>query len=179
MSIKELGDGLIFVTRAGWDNSVDFPTGQVVRPASKVFIHHTVTTPTADPCKDARTVEAVLDSRGLDGYSYLSHPSGIILEFAGEHRGEHTAKHNSTSYAFSLIGNYENDYPTLPQLLSIARCINLMRLKGDLVPRLEDIQILPHSAVKATACPGLHVRDAKYNGHTPLEWIRWFAGTGA
>lgn len=178
MTIVKLDNGYVFVPREDWDHQVDFPTGRVARPVSDVFIHHTVTNPTGDPCRDARHVESILDERDLDGYSYLVHPSGVILQFAGSRRGEHTGGHNSTSYAFSFIGNYDEMQPTLAQLVNTARCLNLLRLNGDVVPTLGDVRIRPHSDVKTTACPGVNVRDNTLGGHTPLEWIRWFAGTG-
>lgn len=178
MTITQLDNGFIFVPRKDWDHQVDFPTGQVRKPVNDIFIHHTVTTPTGDPCADARTVERVLDQRHLDGYSYLAHPSGVILEFAGTNRGEHTANHNTTSYAFSLIGNYDQMSPSMAQIVNIARCINLLRIRGDVNRNLEAVRIRPHSDVKATACPGANVRDAKINNATVLQWIRWFAATG-
>ena len=174
-----LDNGFVFVPRREWDHSVDFPTGQVRRPVRDVFIHHTVIPPTDDPCADARCTESVLDARRLDGYSYLVHPSGVILEFAGSNRGEHTAKHNSTSYAYSFMGNYDMQQPSLAQLVNVARCINLQRIKGDVVKDIGQLRILPHSDVKATACPGANLRDSKINGSTALQWIKWFVATGA
>lgn len=179
MAITQLENGFIFVPRGDWDSSVDFPSGNVQRPVKKVFLHHTVTKATDDPCADARTVERILDARSLDGYSYLVHPSGVVLEFAGSRRGEHTGGHNSTSYAFSFIGNYDQQQATLVQLVNTARCLNLMRLKGDVHRDLGKVEILPHAAVKATACPGVNLRANVIHGRNTMQWIRWFAATGA
>lgn len=178
MAITMLKNGFIFVPRANWDFSVDFPRGQVRRPVTDIFIHHTVTKATKDPCHDARVVEGVLDERDLDGYSYLCHPSSVILEFAGQNRGEHTGNHNLTSYAYSLIGNYDQMQPTLAQLVNIARAINLQRLAGHVTRDLSKLHIRPHSDVKATACPGANMRHATINGATGIDWIRWFVHTG-
>ncbi len=180
MAITVIENGFVFVPRPDWDYDADYPSASLRTPVSKVYIHHTVTNPTANPCNDARTVERVLDTRGLSGYNYLSHPDGTILELAGEKRGAHTKGQNSTSIAFSLIGNYDHLQPTMMQLVNIARCINLLRLKGVLASDLERIQILPHSAAPgaATACPGANVREPRINGRTGVEWIRWFAATG-
>jgi len=178
MAITLLPNGYTFVPRPDWDSDADYPSGTVKRPVNEFYIHHTVTNPTEDPCADARTVERVLDARRLDGYSYLNHPYGVVLEFAGDKRGEHTGGHNSTSYAMAFIGNYDQMHPSLSQLIAAARTINLLRLKGDLVPRLEDLKILPHQAVKATACPGANILLPNLNGRSAIEWIRWFAHTG-
>lgn len=179
MTITQLDNGYILVPRGDWDNQVDFPRGKVATPVKDIFIHHTVTNPTGDPCADARTVERVLDQRKLDGYSYLAHPSGVMLEFAGHNRGEHTSNHNSTSFAISLIGNYDMMQPTLIQLVNCARTINLLRLGGFVHPDLSQVKIRSHADVKATACPGANMRVAKINNATGVDWIRWFAATGA
>lgn len=177
-NIVTLDNGFVFVKRPGWDPHVDFPRGKVRTPVRDIFIHHTVTNPTANPCADAQTVERVLDQRRLDGYSFLAHPSGVILEFAGHNRGEHTGGHNSTSFAYSLIGNYDNMSPTLAQLVNIARSINLQRLAGHVTADLSKLRIRPHADVKATACPGANMRHATINGATGIDWIRWFVHTG-
>jgi hypothetical protein len=134
----------------------------------KVFIHHTVTPTTVDPCNDMRVVERALHSNNYDpGYNYTVHPSGVVLEGAGTKKGIHTLNHNSTSYAISLIGNYDVAQPTLAQIIAVTRTINLLRVSGHL--NLTDAaQILPHRAVYATACPGANVVGRN------MDFIRWY-----
>lgn len=110
--------------------------------------------------------------RGLaPGYSYVIHPSGVVLEGAGRMVGAHTARHNSKSYGLSFMGNYDRHQPTLAQLVAAARTINLLRLDGALVADLGGIAILGHRDTKATACPGANI-------YPLLNWIRWFAHMG-
>lgn len=179
MTITTLDNGLVIVPRPDWDSDADYPTRKMPRPVSIVRIHHTVTRATKNPCADARTVERVLDQRGLDGYNFLAHPSGVMLELAGDRVGEHTKGHNLDSYAYSLIGNYDRDQPTFIQLINIARCINLQRLDGQLVADLGAIDIVPHRATSATACPGANLVQPSLNGRNALQWIKWFAAIGA
>lgn len=176
MAITFLPNGYTFVPREDWDAQVDFPTGNVQTPSDELYIHHTTMRPTDNPCKDAQRVESVLDSRGLDGYNYLIHPTGVVLEFAGEKRGEHTGGTNSDSYAFAFMGNFQYAHPTLAAIIAASRTLNLMRLKGLFVPQLDDLMILGHRNVKATLCPGDNMYDI--NGRSIMDWIRWFAATG-
>ena len=175
--MKILDNGYVFLERKDWDPQVDFPLAQVRRPADEVYLHHSVTTPTKDPCADARRIEGILDQRGLDGYNYLIHPTGVVIEFAGERRGEHTYGTNSDSYGICFLGNFQFQQVTLAAILACSRTVNLMRLKGDLVGPLEAIQILHHRDVRKTACPGDN--NQNINGRPLKDWVRWFAGTAA
>lgn len=167
------GGQLVFVPRAEWDPQVDFPWQRVQRPSDELYIHHTTMRASADPCQDARNTERVLDQRGLDGYNYLIHPSGVVLEFAGERRGEHTYGTNSDSYGYAFIGNFQYAQVTLQAIVAASRLVNLQRLKGDLVAHLPALQIRGHREVKATLCPGDN--NMNINGRTLMDWIRWFA----
>ena len=141
----------------------DLPKG-----IDRVFIHHSVTPVSTDPCRDMRICEQALHSNGYDpGYSYTVHPSGVVLEGAGKKKGIHTLNHNSTSYAICLIGNYDVAQPTLAQIIAITRTINLLRVSGHLNLTSAD-QIQPHRAVYATACPGANVVGRN------MDFIRWY-----
>ena len=166
-------NGFVFLEREDWDPQVDFPTRQIRKPADEVYLHHSVTTPTNDPCADARRLERILDQRGLDGYNYLIHPTGIVIEFAGERRGEHTYGTNSDSFGICFIGNFQYQQVTLAAMVHAGTIINLLRLKGDLVAPLDQIHILHHRDVKSTACPGDN--NMNINGSPLKDWVRWFA----
>jgi hypothetical protein len=161
----------IVVNRAEW--GAKYSPGRVEMPApvAEVNIHHSVTRASRhDPCRDMRQIERILHGRGLDpGYSACIHPTGVILIGAGDKIGAHTAGRNSKSYGICFIGDFTRDHPTWDALQSAGWLINLLRFTGKLVPQLGDITIQPHSATKATACPGENLRNR-------IEAIRYFAG---
>jgi hypothetical protein len=173
-------NGYVFVPRNEWDRDADYPRRPLRDGLNEVYIHHSVTPATDDPCRDARLVEAVLDSRGLEGYSFLVHPSGTVLELAGFDRmGEHTSGQNDHSIGICFIGNMQVDRPTLGSLVAAARTINLGKLGGHIAADMPVENILPHRAVKATACPGAHLLEPWINGRSGMDWIRWFVATSA
>lgn len=175
MTITTQPNGYVFVPRADWKprHPIAKNHPKMGKNRTKIFIHHTVTNPTDNPCKDMLAIEDVLANRKpslLPGYSYTSHPSGVILEGAGEYVGAHTGGHNSEGFGFSLIGNYDQMAPTLIQLVNIARTINILRWTGYVTADLSKLQIIPHRATKATACPGANM-FTKVMGKDMLEWI--------
>lgn len=176
-------NGYTLVTRAEWGARHSAGRSAMAKGQREVNIHHTVIDPagpggynevlepTDDPCHDMRRLEDVLNARGLaPGYSYVIHPSGVVLEGAGKRKGAHTGGHNSHSYGISFMGNFDLHSPTLSALVAAARTINLLRLDGSLVRDLSSITIQGHRDTKATACPGANV-------YPLLRWIRWFAHT--
>lgn len=169
----ELPNGYILAEHHEWSKRAE-PTTPLLLPNREfVFIHHSVTPATSDPCKDFQVVERVLADRGLlPGYSYLAHPSGVIGELAGDHRGAHTANRNSQGYGMCLVGNYDQMQPTLIQLINIARTINLKKMAGQIKADMPAHHIIGHNETYATACPGVNVRGKN------LDWLRWFYATG-
>ena len=172
----QLDNGFIYVPHGEWSRRPTGGRGRRGGPVKQkmgvdtVFIHHTVTIaqgdqsligqldPSDDPCKDARVIEQILDNRNLlPGYSYIVHPSGVVLECAGDYIGAHTENHNSTSKGIVLIGNFDQQQPTLAGLVGAARTINLLRLGGQLVGDLNKLKILGHRNSKSTACPGANL----------------------
>lgn len=144
-------------------------------PVTEVNIHHTVTTATTDPVRDARSVAAIGISRfGLMSYSDLAHPDGVGLEGQSGRIGAHTGGRNTISHAVSAICNCDGAVP------------------GDIVPTIADIivariaqgivapnpRILGHRDHKATACPGGHLYDdlprirelVAQGGSPPIDW---------
>ena len=146
-----------FLSRQQWGATT--PLGPPVRtPVSRVFIHHTVTNPTADPARDARTLDAIGRSRfGIFSYSWVIHPDGTIIEGAGLHRGAHTGGYNSSSFGIAFIGNFENTGPTKEAMFAAANLIKFLKLGGKVT---RNVQILPHRSVKSTACPGKNLNNA-------------------
>jgi N-acetylmuramoyl-L-alanine amidase len=122
------------------------------RRVSDIFIHHSVTTPTNDPAADARSLDRIGRQRfGRFSYSYVIHPSGVVLEGAGDTVGAHTSGHNSTSLGICFIGNFENQDPTDAALDACNDLIRVLKFGGLVAPRPK---VRAHRAVKTTACPG-------------------------
>lgn len=170
-----LPNGYMLVERREWNGRPLPSLPAMPGPVRIMRVHHTVTAATADPCIDFRTVDRVLRSRGLDGYNYLIHPSGVVGELCGVKRGEHTADHNSDSYSLSFIGNFEHDQPTLAALIAAARTTNLMIMGGHVLPAPT---FVPHFATSKTACPGINLGRSKINGRTAVEWVQQFQREG-
>lgn len=148
-----MSDAHPFIPRAMW-GSVSNLRRKMAVPVDTIYLHHSVTTPTSNPCDDAKVIERVGIARfGQLSYSYMIHPSGVILEGCAEFVGAHTAGRNTTSFGVCFIGNnLAPGQPTPEALAAAAECINALRYwqRTTTTPRL-----LPHSSVKATACPGL------------------------
>lgn len=129
-------------------------THPMPRPATEgVFIHHTVTKATADPCKDARVVQADLHARGLTGYSWLVHPSGVILALNETFIGEHTVDSHYNTHAFGIagIGDFSTTPPPETMVAGMSQICLILKRFGWLTAKSP---VRPHSAVKATECPG-------------------------
>lgn len=145
------------IARSVWGaKPASLPSIGMRLPATQVYIHHSVTPVTSDPYTDMRTIEAVgLQRFGQFSYSYNIHPhDGEILEGCGLMRGAHTAQRNSTSFGICWIGNYEERAPKVQQIESTRWLIAWLTRAGHLVPGAD---ILPHSSVYATACPGHNI----------------------
>lgn len=168
-------NGYVFVPRADWGARHSAGRSPMPAQVDEIYFHHTVTRPSGDPCADMRSVESVLHQRGLaPGYSFVFHPSGVVLEGAGFNKGAHTDGHNSRGYGFSFIGNYDEQPLTLAQLIAASRTVNLLRLSGRLAPDLAKIAMKFHREIKPTACPGAHAVNVG-DGRSVKDWVRWFA----
>lgn len=144
-----------YITREAWGSRTNWANVPKMKlPAVGVYIHHSVTPVTSDPCKDAKTVERVgIERFGRLSYSEMTHPSGVQLQGCGTYVGAHTAGHNSTTFGFVFIGNMlDLDQPTEAATWSLCATINAYRGFGLLV---DAPFIRPHRAVKSTACPGI------------------------
>ena len=126
------------ITRVDWGaDAGSLPEDRMRLPATALFVHHTVTKPSADPARDMRAVEAVGVQRfGIFSYSYCVHPSGAVLEGAGLRRGAHTAGQNSTSFGVAFIGNYDILAPTAEQMESARWLIWWLQEEGHLRPEI-------------------------------------------
>lgn len=145
------------IEREEWGASV--PTFVPMKgPVGKLFLHHSVTEATFNAFADMKKVERIGAERfGRFSYNYVVHPpTGLVLEGAGFTIGAHTAGHNSTALSICTIGNFQTDFfGRMPQEAILWLFDELVR-RGELK---RDAFIRPHSAVKQTACPGLHIKN--------------------
>lgn len=144
------------LTRREWGATYDVTQRPAMRlPVAQAFIHHTVTDPTTDPAADMRAVERIDIGRfGYPSYSWVIHPTGVVLEGMGTHIGAHTKGNNSTSFGISFLGNFENDQPTPAALDACAALLAARMAQGHLTP---GFALGGHRDVFATACPGAHL----------------------
>ena len=148
---------LRIVPREEWGATV--PTFVPMPPGAKkkLFLHHTVTRPTADPFADMRHIEEIGRQKfGRFSYNYVVHnPMGVVMEGAGFTIGAHTAGHNSTALSICIIGNFQIHTLYESTKESILWLYDELVDLGQLT---RDAYVRPHSAVKGTACPGNAVR---------------------
>lgn len=177
-----LPNGFVVIDRPEWGARHSAGRSPMPAQVDQVYFHHSVTRATDDPCADMRTIEQVLDSRGLaPGYSFVVHPSGVVLIGAGSNKGAHTEGRNGASFGLCFVGNFDKESPTIAALVAAARTINLLRLSGQLTPQLEHVQLGLHRDTKATACPGAHLASIVGPDGQPRSvatWVRLFAGLG-
>ena len=132
------------------------PLGRISGPVSKIFIHHTVTEsgPPENEQQLMRKVQEIGFGKGFSdiSYSFLVFPTGRVYEGRGwEKEGAHTLGHNDTSYAISLVGNYEQEPMTDAQVEAARRIIAEGQRRGFITvsPTIQG-----HREVDATDCPG-------------------------
>lgn len=131
-------------------------------PVDLVFIHHTVTVPSDDPAADMRAIERIDINRfGVPSYSWVIHPTGVVLEGMGLHRGAHTIDNASPPHSFnndafgvSFIGNFENDTPTPEAFNAAIELLQHLVAEGH---AHGDFTLSGHRDVFATACPGANL----------------------
>jgi len=143
-------------TRLGiWGDPARFRPG-----CTGIVVHHTVTKATHDPVADAQTVERVTFNRGTFAavpYSYLLHPSGIVLGGRqtdyqnGANRNDRGGNYSNTNtVSLSLIGDYRTDQVTAKQRRAFWQLIDELKMTGAVT---NDALVMPHSTVAYTECP--------------------------
>lgn len=152
----------LFVYRAPHDGGVTWDAKHLASmnqkklhvPCADIFIHHSVTTPSANPCTDMRQLEQIGHERFGESvsYSYAVHPSGVVLEGCAENVGTHTLNWNSKSMGIVFLGDFTSHVPGPDQVNSTVDLIHLLQLFGAVSAKP---RVRPHRAVRATECPGL------------------------
>lgn len=133
-------------------------------PATRTYIHHSVTSPINGTPKDERAamrqLQEIAFGRGFNdiSYSFIVFPSGRAYVGRGwKMIGAHTEGSNSTSHAICFWGNFEVEKPT-KEALETAGKIHKRGVERGFVRK--DAKILPHSKAPgaATACPGRNLK---------------------
>ena len=147
------------ITRQGWGaDSVALESISV--PVDTVFLHHTATKASSNSKVDMKNIESGEQAKGYSTVAYTAcgHPNGDVLEGRILNgvikKGAATLNNNSTSLAYSFIGNFMTDTLT-PQAFesccqTIAGWVNKGWVKNTFKLRL-------HKEVFATACPGTNI----------------------
>lgn len=148
------------VKRSSWGARSDSVGrfGKMPGPVSRVWAHHSVTPASEAPKAAAKRLEAIGMSRfGVFSYSFALHKSGAILEGAGwDFVGAHTGGHNSSSYGFVFVGNYETDTLTDEQIESFQWLVQHGKMLGK-IKASATIDGHQKASGAATACPGRNV----------------------
>ncbi len=118
------------------------------RSTNRVIVHHSASSDVA-----AKTIHSWHLNQGWSGigYHFVIRRNGNIergreLSAIGSHSGP---KGNGDSVGVCLTGNFEIDKPTAAQINSLVWLITRY-----LEPRYGSLQVVGHSDVMATACPG-------------------------
>lgn len=108
-------------------------------PAQELWLHHSVTAGggvAASFETDVRSVQR-LEEIGQDrfsggiSYTFAVCESGRVFEGHGvDRRGAHTGGRNSIARAIVLVGNYQAQEPTGPQLAAVAELVALGHVQG-------------------------------------------------
>lgn len=145
------------VTPTRWGSTGPAGPASMTLPSRGVWIHHTVTTPTGDPYADARTIERIgIDRFGRGSYSWLIHPSGVVMQMQGHRIGAHTGGHNSTSHGLAFIGNHDVHRPTAEALAAAGALLRHGHRRG-WWRQARPLGGHRDAAGASTACPGRHL----------------------
>jgi hypothetical protein len=150
------------IPRAEWEAEPAGGMAAASYPMGKVWLHHSVTTPTDDPAADMRLLQEIGISRGFSdvSYTFALHPSGAILEGRElQYVGAHTAGNNSSSLAFVLIGNYTSTPPTAEQIDAARWLRDHLIDEGYLTPGTYPTGGHQDAPGNSTECPGAAAED--------------------
>lgn len=152
---NDLLQGFQLIPSSIWGITGDHGSGRPLMElpaANGLFIHHTVTPVTDDPCHDARIVcQDGIARFGMLSYSWLFHPSGVVLAGQETRVGAHTKDHNTTSFGLAAIGTYTTGDVPLPMVKAMCGLALVLKRFGVITA---GCPVRPHRAVKATACAG-------------------------
>jgi hypothetical protein len=160
--------GINLITRSEWGVRKISPIYEnPYFPINKIVVHHTATGVDVDPKVTVRAIHefhAVTREWTDIGYNYLIDPAGRIYQ--GRHgangiRGNHAIP-NSGTIGIALLGNFENEVPTIQAQNSLAKLIGLLSQFNEIVP-VYGSTVIEHNlhshqnGQPYTACAGKHL----------------------
>ena len=168
---------ITYLTREEWGADASLPRrGYQINGAAKfrrIFNHHTVMVmgdwdgdgivhgDLDDIKRYMQTLQTIRPDLGLDvPYSFvvfqgIKAEDSVVCEGRGLNRtGAHTAGFNSKSLGVAYAANTELSVVTAGMIAGVRWCGSLLDDQGSMLPALG------HGAVKATACPGHHAKQA-------------------
>lgn len=115
----------------------------------RIIIHHTATSETATPTY-LEDVHIQVRQFSMIGYHFLIAKNGDVYEGRPLHyQGAHVLGHNSDSIGIALIGNFNVQYPSFEQLVSLAALSR--QLKATF--KIQKVSFHKHFNA-STDCPG-------------------------
>lgn len=124
-------------------------------PATRHWVHHSVTSVLASPVSAARDINNIGIQRfGKMSYPFLIHHDGTVIQGCYPYIGAHTKNYNSTSLAGCNIGNYSEVTPTVRMVAANAALINALVSTGHYPSYNVPIAGHRDSPTASTACPG-------------------------
>lgn len=131
-------------------------------PATRHWVHHSVTSVLQSPIAAARTINDIGISRfGRMSYPFLIHSSGAIIQGVFPYLGAHTANYNSTSLAGCNIGNFEEIVPSSAMVQSNGVLVRSLRKLGLLI-NVPGIDLHYNARGASTQCPGKHLAARRW-----------------
>ncbi|XP_028651882.1 peptidoglycan recognition protein 5 isoform X1 [Erpetoichthys calabaricus] len=127
-------------------------------PSNMVIIHHTA----MDSCLESsscieqlRQIQRLhMDTNGWNdiGYNFLIGQNGMVYEGRGWGiEGAHAKNYNNVALGIAIMGNFENEFPSLASLSSVQKVLQHGVLLDFLHP---DFILKTHRNVSNTKCPG-------------------------
>ena len=126
-----------------------------------IIVHHsaaTAPTPQFDAINDWHKARGFpLSELGFYvGYHYVIEQNGQLRTARFEHEiGAHTIGQNDKSIGICLVGNFDKTEPTAQQVATLGDMLTSLCLRY----RLDEDNIHPHRAYKATSCYGAKLRN--------------------
>jgi hypothetical protein len=162
LSLSFLSSSVILVRRSAWANVS--PISSKLKTAAffrRITIHHSGALILRDTARSSVIGElnGVLAAHrriryGDIGYHFVIDYAGRVWEGRSlSYEGAHVSSENEGNIGVMLLGNFERQKPSQPQLETLARVSALLRRHFDISAR----RVYGHRDIGASACPGRYL----------------------